>query len=207
MIITQYGIVLKRITEADIELIRQWRNHPDIRKKMAYKKYITQKMQKKWFAGVDNKFNYYFLIMHENEPVGVINAKNLNPDEGYGEGGIFVWKKELLSTHIPVFATLCLLNFVFDVINVSNKSFIQVLKTNPQAIKYNRALGYRLIPHQEKLVNQWYILTREDYKRNAASIIKGAELISGDKMPPLAFGESSYKNLDEINRIIQPSGK
>lgn len=207
MIITQYGIELKRITENDIELIRQWRNHPDIRKKMAFKKYITQKMQRKWFSSVDNKLNYYFLINYKNESVGVINAKNLNLSEGYGEGGIFIWDKNHLASDVPVLASLCLLNFVFDVIKVSNKSFIQILKTNPQAVNYNRALGYCLIPHQEKLINQWYVLTKEDYKRKAASIIKGAQLISGDKLPPRVFGDPSEKNVGEINRVIQPSGK
>lgn len=207
MTIEQYGIKLKRITVDDIELIRNWRNHPDIRKKMLYQKTISQKAQKKWFESVNNKFNYYFLIQFENEFIGVINAKNLDRKEGYGEGGIFIWSKKHLNSPAPVLASLCLLNFVFHLTKICNKSFIQILHTNEEAKKYNRLLGYRLIPRQEKVINQWYLLTKEDYEKHASKMIKGAQILTGDSLPPRVFGIPSELNVEEINQIIQSPEK
>ena len=91
MIVEQYGIKLKRLTFQDIELVRKWRNHPDIRKRMAFKKHITQRMQEAWFNSINNKFNYYFLIEYKGKHIGVINTKSINLKEMYGEGGIFIW--------------------------------------------------------------------------------------------------------------------
>ncbi|MBL4668534.1 MAG: GNAT family N-acetyltransferase [Flavobacteriales bacterium] len=95
MIIEQYGIKLRRITESDIELIRYWRNHSDIREYMAFKKHITEKMQKEWFKSVNNKLNYYYIIESKGKDIGVINSKKINLKKMYGEGGVFVWEKRI----------------------------------------------------------------------------------------------------------------
>lgn len=47
MIIKKYGITLERLTEADIELVRQHRNSELIRRRMFYQKQITEEEQKK----------------------------------------------------------------------------------------------------------------------------------------------------------------
>ena len=58
MIIRKYGISLERLTEEDIELVRQHRNSEFIRKRMFYQKMITEEEQKKWFQSINNDFNY-----------------------------------------------------------------------------------------------------------------------------------------------------
>ena len=73
MIVEQYGVTYSRVTEADIELIRHWRNQPFIRDTMQFKEYITPEMQKKWFERINNKYNYYFLIEVDGNKRGLIN--------------------------------------------------------------------------------------------------------------------------------------
>jgi hypothetical protein len=70
LILKQYGVTLTRIQEKDIELIRYWRNQSDIVNFMEYKNYIFPEAQKKWFASIDNKLNYYFIIEFENKKIG-----------------------------------------------------------------------------------------------------------------------------------------
>jgi len=202
MIIEQYGIRLKRITQQDIELIRYWRNHPDIRKNMAYKKTITKKMQLEWFKSIDNKNNYYFLIEYKGREIGVINSKNVRMDDMYGEGGIFVWEKEADSEFITVLASLCFLNAVFFVLKIFNKSFVQILPENKKAIQFNKKLGYVIVPGQEKSKNPYYVLTREDYINKTEKLRNVASKLSNDFLPPRASGEVSEKNLYDINQVL-----
>lgn len=202
LIIEQYGIKLKRLTHDKIELVRKWRNHPDIRKRMGYKKHITKSMQEKWFESIDNKHNYYFLIEYQDKNIGVINAKNINLSEKYGEGGIFIWEHNLDNEFVSVLASLCFINAQFFVLKMSNKSFVQILKDNPKAIQFNKALGYVLVPGQEKVKNQYYVLTKEDYEHKTKKIRVFAAKFTNDSELPRAYGEVSEKNFDEINEIL-----
>lgn len=201
MIIEQFGVKLKRIQYADIELIRFWRNHPDIRKTMSYRKYISKSMQEEWFNSVNNKFNYYFLIEFNQKDIGVINCKKINLKDKYGEGGIFIWEKELENEYIPVFASLCLLNTVFNILNIFNKSFIQVLNTNTKAISFNKGFGYVLVPGQKNDKNPYYVLTKEDYTERTKLLNQIAYKLTGSKNIKVSGSESSI-NLPEINNLF-----
>lgn len=203
MIIEQYGLKLKRLKHSDIELVRNWRNDSSIKKRMAFKKYITEKMQKAWFKSIDNKYNYYFLIEYKGENIGVINTKKINLNEMYGEGGIFIWGKELDNEYVPVLASLCFLNAVFYVLKIFNKSFVQILNDNYRAIQFNRSLGYVLLPNQEKVKNQYYILTREDYQEKTEKIRRVAAKLTNDFNLPRIIGDISQNNLDEINELLR----
>ncbi|MFN3918442.1 MAG: GNAT family N-acetyltransferase [Flavobacteriales bacterium] len=205
MIIEQYGIRLTRLKYEDIELVRNWRNKPEIRKTMAYKKYITKAMQEKWFKSINNKFNYYFLIESNSGKIGIISCKKINLTDQYGEGGIFLWNRNDSPENISaVLASLCLINFIFFRLNISNKSYIQILKNNKKSIHYNKTLGYSLVPGQEKIKNKWYILTKEDYLKKASTLNEVAKKLSADYDLPRVYGEKSDLQLDEINKIIQP---
>ncbi|MGE0562685.1 MAG: GNAT family N-acetyltransferase [Flavobacteriales bacterium] len=207
MIIEQYGIRLKRLTFSDIELVRKWRNYPEIRKQMAFKKHITKEMQEKWFFSINNKYNYYYLIEYNGRDIGVINSKNINLKDMYGEGGIFIWDKKLDCEFASVLASLCFLNAVFFVLKIFNKSFIQVLPSNPKAIQFNRSLGYVIVPGQEKSKNPYYVLTREDYTNKTKLLRETASKLTGDFLMPRASGEVSDKNLDEINDFFMNTHK
>lgn len=201
-ILNQYGISLKRINKNDIELIRKWRNHPNIRKYMGYKKKISEKEQIEWFKKINNPFNYYFLITINNQPIGVINCKDVNTREEYGEGGIFIWNNDFLNTPYPIFASLILLDFIFNELKIGDKSFIRILPENTKAIKYNKMLGYVLIPGQEKAKNQWYVLTKGSYNKNAIKLRLAAKNYTETDGFLTIVGEKSELNLEKINALF-----
>ena len=78
-------IILRRITEDDIELVRQWRNSDDVKQFMEFREYIDEEMQRDWFRQINNKTNLYFIIYAHREPIGMIYGANLN------------WKEKSLS--------------------------------------------------------------------------------------------------------------
>ena len=201
LILKQYGVTLTRIQEKDIELIRYWRNQSDIVNFMEYKNYIFPEAQKKWFASIDNKLNYYFIIEFENKKIGLINVKNYDRIGGFGEGGIFIWDKNYIGSFASVFSSLCLLNFMLLEVSVSTKSRVRILSTNDSAIHYNKLLGYKLLQDQEKELNQLYELDVKDYLLMGEKLNKAAQALADDTSF-IYYGEVSEKNIDEINALL-----
>lgn len=202
LVFKQYGIELKRVTHDDIELIRYWRNHDEIRKYMGYQKKISKKQQELWFESINNRLNYYFLINYQNNNIGVINCKDVNLIDRYGEGGIFIWNKEALNTFVPSLATIILLNLIFNVLEITDVSFIQILKTNKRAISYNKKLGYFLAPHQEGINNQLYGLTIDRFNKLFPKLNKGAMIVTGISDNLIIKGTKSNLNLEQINQLL-----
>jgi UDP-4-amino-4,6-dideoxy-N-acetyl-beta-L-altrosamine N-acetyltransferase len=200
--INQYGVTLKRLTEEDIELLRYWRNQQSVKMYMDYREYITPEMQKKWFASISNKFNYYFIIEFEGKKVGLINAKDFSYQNGFGEGGIFIWDQDYINSFAAVFSTLCVLNFVFFNVKLCKLSRARILRDNDRAIHYNQLIGYKLLPGQEDVVNQLYELTEEDYIKNATKLNKAAEMLNNGNGEITFSGTVSDQNLDEINALL-----
>jgi RimJ/RimL family protein N-acetyltransferase len=200
--INQYGVTLKRVQATDIELIRKWRNHPSIKRTMSYQKNITQAQQKEWFLSINNALNYYFLIQIEGTSIGVINCRNVNLKDQYGEGGIFIWDEKYQGSPYPLFASLSLLDYIFNVLKIGDKSFVRILANNQVAQKYNEFLGYIKTPSQENVKNQWYLLTKETFNKNSEKIRKTARLYTETDGTMIVSGENSACNLPEVNHSI-----
>lgn len=201
LILEQYGVKLVRLQEEDIELVRNWRNQSDIINYMEYRNYISAEQQKEWFKSVNNKYNYYFIIVFRNKKIGLINAKNYDAANGFGEGGIFIGDSKYIGSFAAVYSTLCLLNFVFLELNLT-KSRARILKNNKRAIEYNKLIGYKLLPGQEHVENQLYELTADDYKKYAGKLNKAAALLNISKSKLKYSGTVSDLLMDEINQLL-----
>ncbi|MEA3479818.1 MAG: hypothetical protein U9R60_16680, partial [Bacteroidota bacterium] len=81
MIIQKGNIRFIRLREIDIELIRKWRNSPDITQFMEFRDFISEDMQEEWFESIDTIYNMYYIIEYKGEKVGLINGKNINWDD------------------------------------------------------------------------------------------------------------------------------
>lgn len=198
----QYGVKLTRLQEEDIELVRHWRNQAEISNYMEYRLNITAEQQAKWFQSINNKYNYYFIIQYEGKKVGLINAKDYRPAEGFGEGGIFIWDKDYINSFVAVFATLCLLNFSFLAVKL-RKSRARILRDNDRAIHYNKLIGYKLLPGQEDVNNQLYELTVEDYLANSSKLNNAATALCDGKGVARYTGQPGDENMDEINELLR----
>lgn len=165
MELTNYGITLRRLTEDKIEMVRQWRNDPKIQQYMEYRDYITPEMQAAWFKRINNDSNYYFLIIWEGKEVGLINIKDIDYDKKTGEPGIFIYDDKYLNSDVAMRASLCRDDFIWDVLKLE-QLYIHILRNNVRAIKYNLYKGYKLVGGQEEVLNQLYVLTKEDAQNN-----------------------------------------
>jgi len=141
MIIRKYDIELHRLTEDDIELVRQHRNSQVIRSKMFYQKIISKDDQVKWFDGINNSSNYYFIIIWKGKKVGLINGTILSQEAQTSTGGVFFWDEVVLQSYIPICASIILGDLTFLLLDVLESHAI-VRDDNKVALSFNKSLGY-----------------------------------------------------------------
>ena len=199
MIIRKYGLVLKRIKEEDIELIRQMRNSEAIRRTMFFQEEITPEMQKKWFESVNNRYNGYYIISYNGKQIGLIQGKNVDFEKRTCEGGIFIWDGEYLNSIVSAFASIIMNDWTFYLGNFK-AIYAKVLKGNKIALAYNKLQGYEPCePLNDDTGVEWLILTKENYTKRIEVIRKNmAQFIHDDKPLQLADLDASDDLGEEI---------
>jgi len=162
---SKYGITLSRLTYDDIELVRKWRNSPEISQFMEFRDHITPAMQEKWFASLDDKTNFFFIPIYKNEKIGLVDIKKIDWVEKIGEAGIFIYSIELQNSLIPLAVNMSALDFDFYELGLRLIK-AHVLKSNKRAIKFNKAFGFELQGDQENVNNQLYLLNKNNYEKH-----------------------------------------
>lgn len=180
MKICKYGITLSRLRQEDIEFVRQKRNSEQVRQFMEFREEITPEMQQRWFDGINNFENFYYIIDCKGIKIGLLNDKNMDWSARTSESGLFLWDVDYINTIIPVLASLCLLEAGFYFLNW-NTSYIKVLRDNPKAIQYVTGLGYRLCEGQEGVSNQAYFLTKELFDTKGRDLQRAARAFIDDE--------------------------
>jgi RimJ/RimL family protein N-acetyltransferase len=204
MIVRKYGIELQRLTAEDIELVRTKRNSDTIRQYMFYREEISREAQEKWFASIQNIYNYYFLIIYKGQKIGLIHGKNVNYEERSTEGGIFIWEAQYWATFVPVLASVIMTELTFSILDM-DRTFAEVLSSNTRSKDYNRHLGYVLYSENKAANKEIHVLTRENYHARAGKIRNAVQNITKDASPV------SWHDIDlgtvtdqEIRRLYDP---
>lgn len=174
----KYGITLERLKEADIELVREWRNSDPVRLNMEYREIISREKQLEWFKSIDNLQNNYLMIHYKGEKIGLLNDKNVDWETRTSESGLFLGKTEYYASLVPYLVSVAGIETTFYFLDW-NKQFAHILRTNLNAINYNKQMGYRLCEGQETVENQQYELTRERFEQKAGKIRKAVRLLAG----------------------------
>jgi RimJ/RimL family protein N-acetyltransferase len=175
---TRYGITFRRIQKEDIEKVRQWRNSETIRQKMIYRKYITPEMQEKWFSGIEKSYHHSYYIIHfEGKDIGLFNQKNFRISGKMAESGIFIADEQYQSSHIPVIASLIMIEIFFFAMR-ETESFARVLKNNTEALNYNYELGYKIYKEEDNhLILR---MTPESFLQKTKKLRKAIRNLYGD---------------------------
>lgn len=208
MKVFKYGVMLERLKEDDIELVRQWRNSDQVRLNMVCKDVISADQQLNWYKSINNPENNYMLIHCKGEKIGVVNDKNINWKERSSETGIFIGRPEYLYTCTPFFISVAGVEINFHYFKWQ-KQYAHILKSNTNAIKYNLQLGYNLEPGQEDKEIQLYTLNLNDFESKACKIIKAVRAIAPNDakarilLEPLDY-ETGWADYLEPNLLNNP---
>lgn len=202
MNIDAYGIRLERLRGEDIELIRQKRNSPEISRFMEYQEHITSDMQMKWFNSLNPQSDFYFVIHCEGKKIGLIHTSDIHWEDKTANSGLFLWNQNYLGTHVPVLASITMLDVFMGMIGIE-AYYAKVLNTNKAALIYNTKLGFEEVPGQKASKFKTLILTKEHYKERAATIRMIAERLSQSEIR-LELDDSTKKLLINDKNISIP---
>lgn len=189
-------MTLLPLQSADLELVRYWRNHPNIRDKMHYREYITEAQQQQWFAGMrfpERDLN--FMIMADDRKIGLLTS---HYDAQYSEAGMFIWEEAYLHTPLPVLVSVAMSDINFYLLHRPD-ACVRMLKTNKEVISYNRSFGYELCEGQEELENQLYRLTREQYEMKAGKLRE--KLAALYRRPAPEKARILFEEADELSGV------
>ncbi len=170
MTIKNFGIILESLNLETAELIRNWRNNPQINKFMDYKKIISFEDQKLWFEKIQKQNSNYFLIRKEDLPIGMIHIEKIDLEDCSAHVGLFIGDSTYQGTGIALSASLCLLEYAFETLNL-HLVYAKVKNDNTQAIQYNQFLGFE---NHEKINDEfsYWILTAERFKLKKSTLLK-----------------------------------
>lgn len=164
MIISRYDIRLLRIKPEHLELIRYWRNSEKIKRVMEYQGHITETMQWKWYKSLDIYHDFYFVIEHHDDLLGLIHISQIDWKLNTAQSGLFIWDDHFLGTPVPLMASVNLLDtFVlfFQLQHIEAK----VKHNNINALSYNKFLGFSEM--ENSTANQDFIKISLEAKRYA----------------------------------------
>lgn len=165
LVLTNYGVTLRRLTHDKIEMLRQWRNDPAIRQNMVYREVITPDMQERWFANLDLLRNFYFIVEYKGIEIGMVNIKNMDFVKMNGENGIIIYNEKYRGTDIPYRAMLVMYDWFF-IERGFNYTYSHVLTTNPASIRLGEFMGFvKDTKNSTNEVEMWN-LTNESYMQN-----------------------------------------
>lgn len=191
MIISKGNIVVRRLIHDDIELLRNWRNSPEVNQFMEYRDHITPEMQEKWYKSVNNNYNMYFLIEYKKEKIGIINGKNIDWTKKTTEAGVFIATEKYLNTEVPFLVVLIFGELALMTLGLT--AYAHVLKTNERAKRYNKFIGFKLSDGQEEIENQLYFMTAESYLKKAKLIRAAFFKLSGNEETIIRFEKHDYE--------------
>jgi UDP-4-amino-4,6-dideoxy-N-acetyl-beta-L-altrosamine N-acetyltransferase len=136
-------IVLTDMTQDDIELVRSWRNSPDVAKYMYTESQITVEQQQKWFTSIKDDLSVkYWIIQYNNAPIGVASLYGINQSLSSCYWAFYLGDASIQGAGIGSKVEFNVIDYVFDAIKL-NKLRCEVITFNDKVISMHEKFGFR----------------------------------------------------------------
>ncbi len=176
MELSGYQVVLNEVTKSDIELIRQWRNDPNVSQYMLCQDIISQKQQLAWFKKIQlDTSQQHFVIHYKGLPIGVANIRTYYQGESLNtaraiEPGLYIANDKYRNNILAFAPTLLLNDYCFEQLGCQELKAI-VKADNTAALNYNAKLGYQIEKHTENQADVIAItLHKNDYQQHTVQL-------------------------------------
>jgi RimJ/RimL family protein N-acetyltransferase len=166
--ISGFGITLQPLTEEWLETVRQWRNQTHVSQFMEFQATISPSEQLTWFKNITNA--YYFIILSENTPVGLIDIKKIDASKKLAETGLFIGNQAFVGSGVTIGASILLLDFAFNTLLLENVT-AKINNNNQAALQYNQFLGFEKTDQNSTLFSIWK-LQKSTYIQQRAKLMK-----------------------------------
>ncbi len=170
-----HGIILTKLNEDSLELLRNWRNTPEISGNMEFREYISKEEQELWYRNLCSSTNYYYIISYQLKKIGLIHLNNFDHEKASAHAGLFIAEKEYVGTGVSLGASLLLLTFAFEKLKIK-VIYAKVKRDNVSALKYNSGLGF-VFDRQLSDEFNLYKTTKEEFDKRKSILSKLAKVI------------------------------
>jgi len=136
--------LLRALEDRDVELLRRWRNHPDLLKYQCSDIPVSERSQRRWYESYEANPAYRIFIIEnkENQPVGYTILKNLDHKNRQAEIGLYLDPAQQGKGYGKD-AFLTLIRFGFHELNL-HRMYLQVFDFNDKAIKMYEKIGFQI---------------------------------------------------------------
>lgn len=137
-------VVLRPVVEDDLEMIRAWRNAPEVASFHAERDTISAEKQKRWFAKVSEASTHFVWVIccaKDHRPIGVAHIKDIHPTHRRGEVGLYLGDVARRGGPFGGDAFFLILEFAFRSLGL-HKVYGHYLHENAVARRLNASFGF-----------------------------------------------------------------
>ncbi|MFN3754478.1 UDP-4-amino-4,6-dideoxy-N-acetyl-beta-L-altrosamine N-acetyltransferase [Flavobacterium sp.] len=136
-------ISLRVLTAADIELVRNWRNSPDVAPYMYNETPISAEQQIKWFEKISNDSTcVYWIIEYDGKKLGLASVTGIDRTLSSCYWAFYLGDLSVRGGGIGAKIEYNVLEYVFNELKL-NKLRCEVFVTNDKVIKMHEKFGFR----------------------------------------------------------------
>lgn len=143
------GIVLKRITEDDLELLMNWRMSDSVTKYMNTNPRLTIDMQREWFEAQEHNDRVRnWIVEVDNTKVGLINLIDMDFEKRITSWGYYIGEESYRSLRLAISLEMSLYDYCFDVLGLKEVNS-ETFKLNEGVWKLHIACGCSIVKEVE----------------------------------------------------------
>jgi len=136
-------INLTELTRDDIELVRTWRNSPEVAQYMYTDSQITMKQQEAWFERVkDDARSKYWLIEYNERKIGLASLTDINFTLSSCYWAFYIGDNTVRGGGIGSKVEFNVLEYTFNELKL-NKLRCEVMTFNDKVIAMHEKFGFR----------------------------------------------------------------
>lgn len=136
-------ITLRPLEEADLEMVRNWRNSPEVSQYMYTENYISAEDQIAWFDRVSKDQSCkYWIIEYESKSLGLVSISEISQTYDSCFWAFYLGDTTVRGAGIGAKVEYNMLSYVFDNLQL-NKLRCEVLTSNEKVIRMHEKFGFR----------------------------------------------------------------
>ena len=135
-------VELRDLKEQDSEMLRNWRNMPEVAAYMYTDHLISAEEHARWFAGIKNDpTRRYWVIVYKGEDVGLVNLAEIDQKNKRSNWAYYLASPSVRGKGVGSYVEWAILNHVFEDLKL-HKLVGEVLGTNPKVVELHRSFGF-----------------------------------------------------------------
>lgn len=136
-------INLLLLEKSDIEMVRRWRNTPDVASFMYSESNIDEEQQIYWFNKISKEKNsIYWIIEFEEQKIGLASLTGIDSALNSCYWAFYLGESTVRGAGIGAKIEFNILDYVFSVLKL-NKLRCEVFVSNEKVIKMHEKFGFR----------------------------------------------------------------